>query len=176
MDYTPYEDTRSNVLTIWKQGQCHLNKFWKSWLTEYLPSLRERFNTEMKPAKGEVDRTPNVGEIVIVKEEDFPRGKWKIAKIIKVIDSESDGLQRGVKLRYPSGRITNRPFRLIYPLECDDRVEQPKMQSKIKISSVQKKTEDQKPTPAKTRPVRNAADVARSRIRMQCNEISVVGV
>ena len=60
----------------------------------------------MKSIKGEVIQKPNVGEIIMVKEENLPRGRWKIARVEDLIKSERDGIERAVKLQYPSGRVT----------------------------------------------------------------------
>ena len=117
MSYTPDQDTRAHLLEMWKKGQGYLKKFWKSWLTEYLPSLRERYNAVMKAIKGEVDRKPKIGEIVIVKEEDLPRGRWEIVRVQNL--SEVDGLERAAKLQFSSGRTSSRPLRLLYPLEYE---------------------------------------------------------
>ena len=100
----------------WKKGQSMLNNFWRGWNTEYLQSLREKHSLNMKPIKGEVQRTPNVGEIVIVKEECLPRGSWKLAKIVSLIDSEIDKVPRAASLISSNGRSFKRPFRLLYPL------------------------------------------------------------
>ena len=119
---TPDQGIRTNILQAWKKGQNHLKRFWNLWINEYLPSLRERYNVKMKSIKGEVHRNPQIGEVVIVRDDALPRGKWKVAKILKLLESEVDGVARAVKLRLPSGRITQRPLRMIYPLECDNGV------------------------------------------------------
>ena len=54
---------------------------------------------QMKPVKGEVDRDPNIGEVVIVK-EDLSRSKWKLAKVLSLIKSDVDGIERAAKLQY----------------------------------------------------------------------------
>ena len=117
LQYTPNQDNRETLLRSWKKGQVNLKQFLKSWLTEYLPSLRERYNVVMKSIKGELDRIPRIGEVVIVEQEGLPRGRWKIARVMKLMRSDIDGLERAAKLQFPSGYITCRPLRLLYPLE-----------------------------------------------------------
>ena len=88
-------------------------------MLDYLPALRERISNEMKRVKGEVVREPIIGELVIVREDGMPRGKWKVAKIENIISSEIDGLQRAAKLITISGKIITRPIRDVYPLEAN---------------------------------------------------------
>ena len=71
----------------------------------------------MKSVKGEYPRSPEIGEVVIVKEENMPRGSWKIARITQLIRSEVDGIARAATLVSSNGREFRRPFRLLYPLE-----------------------------------------------------------
>ena len=82
-----------------------------------MKSLRETHTLNMRPIKGEINRTPNIGEAVIIKEEGTPRGNWKIARIENLIKSDVDGVCRAASLVLSSGRKLKRPFRLIYPLE-----------------------------------------------------------
>ena len=42
-----------------------------------------------------------------------------VCNIKDLIKSEIDGIELAVKLQYPSGRVTYRPFKLLYPLECE---------------------------------------------------------
>ena len=94
-----------------------LQGFWESWISEYLPTLRERHSLQMKAVKGEVVRSPVVGEVVIVKEDNMPRGSWKLGRIVNLINSEIDGIARAATLIMNNGKQFRRPFRLLYPLE-----------------------------------------------------------
>ena len=175
ISYMPNQDTRTKLLLMWKKGQSYINKFWQLWITEYLPSLRERHKIQMKGIKGEVDRKPKCGEIVIVN-EDLPRGKWKMAQIVNLIKGDIDGVERAVTLRYPSGKLAKRPFKLIYPLECDDELVDKGIatngnESIGKAIQKCKEGQDNKCRVKYQRSVRNAAGVARERIRMQCSDI-----
>ena len=89
-EYCPRETTSTTLMNKWKKGQMYLNRFWKLWITEYLQGLREWQNLHTRAVKGEVPRCPNVGEVVIVKDEGRPCGHWKIARIIKLIVNELD--------------------------------------------------------------------------------------
>ena len=87
------------------------------WSTDYLQTLRERHTLQMKAVKGECSRSPEIGEVVLVKEDKMPRGTWKLAKVVNLIKSEVDGIARAALLRMSSGKHFRRPFRLLYPLE-----------------------------------------------------------
>ena len=74
----------------------------------------------MKSIKGEVSRKPKSGEIVMLKEANQPRGKWKMAKVQGLIQNHVDNQHRAAQVMLPSGKVLKRPFRLIYPVEmCD---------------------------------------------------------
>ena len=67
----PDEDISSR--RRWKQVVAISNQFWKRWLIEYLPTLQSRriwnvHQTSIEP-----------GTIVLLKEENWPRGKWPLA-------------------------------------------------------------------------------------------------
>ena len=126
ISYTQYENLANVLLENWKRGQIYLNHFWTIWSNEYLQSLREKHILKMRPIKGEVTRIPRVGEVVIIKEEGLPRGRWKLAKIKNLIKSELDGLIRAVNLVMANGKTIKRPVRFIYPMEgniCNDESE-----------------------------------------------------
>ena len=192
LSYTPDQDTGDHLLEIWKKGQDYLKNFWRCWLSEYLPSLRERYNVVMKAIKREVDRKPKIGEIVIVKEEGLPSGRWKIARVKNLTKSVIDGFERAAKLQFPSGRISNRPLRLLYPLEYEednndyvkDQIEDDNNDGHTNHGKdnnnveeeIEENTNDEVIRRTSTR---NAANAARSRIRRWCNnenEIAELGL
>ena len=113
-------DSSTKLIEMWKRGQDRLDNFWNVWSTEYLHVLREKKATKLKPVKGEVRRKPELGEIVIVKEENQHRGRWKIAKVQRLIISEIDNKHRAVQLLLPSRLMIKRPFKFIYSIEMND--------------------------------------------------------
>ena len=74
-------------------------------------------------------RTVSVGDVVVVREEDQPRRKWRVGKILDLILG-SDGCTRGglVQVRSKGGKCTKlrRPVQRLYPLEiqCEVPVQQ----------------------------------------------------
>ena len=82
----------------------------------YLTSLRERRQTEFKRDKGDVNSEPQVGDVVLVKDQG-PRAGWRYGVVTEQHFSK-DGLIRAVDVRIPNGHILSRPPKLLYPLEC----------------------------------------------------------
>ena len=72
-----------------------LRHFWQRWNKKYLADLRE-FYRSIQPTKTE--RQIEVGEIVLVQEEDLQRSKWKIGRVEELLRNH-EGEVRGVKLR-----------------------------------------------------------------------------
>ena len=153
INYNVVEKLSNTLLEQWKKGQSRLNHFWKIWTKEYLQTLRERHTLMMKPRKGEVTRLPQIGEVVIVEEENMPRGRWVIGRIQSLIKSDVDDVPRAATLVTPSGRSYKRPFRLLYPLEpYNEKIED------------QSTTNTDESLETKRRPTRKAAAIARTRI------------
>ena len=117
LNYNPVETLSDELLQQWEKGQERLDQFWDIWMTEYLQTLRERHTLMMKSRKGEIQRIPKVGEVMIVKEEGIPRGSWMIATVQSLIKSEIDNVPRVAAIMSSSGRIFKRPFKLLFPLE-----------------------------------------------------------
>ena len=88
----------------------------------------------MKSVKGEVRRKPTIGDVVVVKDEGLPRGKWKLARIIGLIKGEVDGIERAANLKFSSGRTAKRPLKFIFPLECDGYIEDENQRKELNIS------------------------------------------
>ena len=109
--------------------------------------------------KGELTRIPILEEVVIVKEEGLPRGRWKLAKVKEILKSGIDNVERAVRLLMPNGKYITRPFRLVYPLETsgNNSIEVDKTNLKPNESSIQ--SENGKPEQ------RLAATIARIKIR-----------
>ena len=94
-----------------------LNHFWKQWSKEYLLELRD---AHRQRNISKTSAPVKIGDIVLVHDQDHPRGFLKVAQVDKLITGR-DGLIRGAALRLPSknGQQTTlqRPLQLIYPLE-----------------------------------------------------------
>lgn len=75
----------------WRRVQYLINEFWYRWRNEFLQSLqvRQKWMRSRKNLK--------VGDVVIVKDIDMPRNRWKLARIVETYP-ENDGLVRKVKI------------------------------------------------------------------------------
>ena len=76
----------------WRQIQYLAGLFWKRWVKEYLPILqsRQKWNT--------VKRNVAEGDIVLVVEQNIPRGDWPLGRIIEV-NRGRDGLVRSARVK-----------------------------------------------------------------------------
>ena len=110
--------TYMEILKSWKVGNRILNNFWRIWVLEYLPALTQRKMLANKRQKGVLDRSPSIGEIVIIKEDNQPRGRWKMGKVVELIKGEVDGVERAAKLITAGNKFLKRPLCYLYPLEC----------------------------------------------------------
>jgi len=66
---TSEQSTASKLLDAWKYGQRNLDYFWGLWRTEYLLSLRERAQTQLRVYNKQVSNTPKVGDVVSIKDK-----------------------------------------------------------------------------------------------------------
>ena len=97
-----------------KYIQMRQSHLWNRWEREYLTNLREYH--EMR-SKG--NNKPEIGEVMMIKEEPTNRGKWKLGRIISLIEGK-DGVTRGATLRVISGRNPSeiqRPIQKLYSME-----------------------------------------------------------
>ena len=118
---------------------------WKRRSTEYLRTLREKYNLKHhgKPS------TLSVGEVVIIASDERNRGKWTLG-IVEEHFPERDGIIRSPKVKTANGHL-ERAVNHLYPLE---------------LSSNQSSNQQTlNPLAPVYRPVRDAAVTARSRIQ-----------
>ena len=115
---TPLEggDATKMLLRLWKYKQKKLDVMWKQFYDEYLTSLRERGQIWHRNPRSTAKSVPKVGEVVIVKDEDAPRGVWKLGKITKLIESR-DRVIRSAEVKLPNKMLINRSISHLYPLE-----------------------------------------------------------
>ena len=101
-----------------------MKQFFKRFEIDYIQSLQERyFYTNNK--KYENKSSASVGDIVLIKENNIPRMKWRKGKIIKLIHGK-DGLVRGVEICIYQRELNKtttikRPVQLIVPFEIMDQ-------------------------------------------------------
>jgi hypothetical protein len=93
----------------WRQTQVLVDHIWKRWLREYLPNLTVR-----RCWKSE---QPNLhpNDLVLMMEENLPRGQWPLGRIVEVLPSDDDRV-RTVKVKTARGQYC-RPVTKICLLE-----------------------------------------------------------
>ena len=89
-----------------------MNHFWCRWKDEYLIELR---NSHHHSAKNAVPTPVAVGDMVVVHDEDLPRGLWKLARVEGLVTG-ADELVRGATIRVKSRGNTSSTPRC--PLQC----------------------------------------------------------
>ena len=95
--------------------------FWQVWRNDYLLSLRERTQTDLKGPRCQALGKAKTGEIVLIK-DNLPRGSWKLGRIVNLITS-SDGEVRAATVMLKSRKTIRRPLKLLYPIECSDQLD-----------------------------------------------------
>ena len=110
------EVTREDLTRRMKHLSKVINDFWRRWRSEYLLELREA-HRYLRTPKGSANPIA-VGDIVIVHDENQPRGLWKLGKIEELIQG-ADGNVRGAIVKMPSGgqSTLRRSVQHLYPLE-----------------------------------------------------------
>ncbi|XP_053390685.1 uncharacterized protein LOC128553527 [Mercenaria mercenaria] len=69
----------------------------------------------IKSEKIQSDSVPNIGDIVIIKDE-LPRCCWRMARIVD-IQRIKDNKVRSAEVQLATGRVLRRPLSLLFPLE-----------------------------------------------------------
>ena len=102
-----------------------MNHFWKRWREEYLLELR---NSHRYTTQNNTNKAVSTGDVVVVHDEDQPRGKWWIGKVEDPLVG-ADGHVRGAVVRVQSkgGKSTTlrRPVQRLYPLEIQCQAAEP---------------------------------------------------
>ena len=72
-----------------KHIQTLINKFWKSWTSDYLKELRERHKNIYKMKGREII----LGEPVLIKDEVIPSSRWRIGRVYKLHKGTDDKIR-----------------------------------------------------------------------------------
>ena len=100
----------------WRRVQFLVNEFWMRWRKDYLQSLQPRQKWVA------TRRNLHVGDIVIMKDDNLPRNRWKLA-LVEETYPDDDGLVRKVRLKIAdqnldkNGRPTGPATRLCRPVQ-----------------------------------------------------------
>ncbi|XP_045497496.1 uncharacterized protein LOC123695635 [Colias croceus] len=98
-----YKQADAGLLTRWRCIQKMTQDFWHRWRSEYLNTLQQRskWYTNIQ--------SPNIGDVVVIKEEDLPPTKWLLG-CVKEVHPGSDGLVRIVTVRCKGSKELKRPL------------------------------------------------------------------
>lgn len=88
--------------------------FWQRWSKEYLETLQGRTKWAT------TERGAEVGDLVVVKDQNMPPGQWKRGRITEIFPGK-DGVVRSVRLQTMGGREYHRPIvKLVFlPVDKD---------------------------------------------------------
>jgi len=85
-------------------------------------------NSHRKATQHSSNPVASIGDVVIVHDENQPRGKWRIGRVEAFVTG-SDGHVRGavVRVKTKAGRLAKlrRPLQRLYPLEVRCRNDEP---------------------------------------------------
>ncbi len=105
-------DVPENNSRRWfRHAQYLASIFWRRWIQEYLPQLQKRQKWTQKR------RNFKENDLVLVVDENVPRGQWQLGKVVEVI-SDDKGHVRSVRVR-TSTSTKLRPITKICLLEED---------------------------------------------------------
>ena len=94
----------------WRQAQLLTDQVWKRWRKEYLPTLLSR-----QKWQSETDNL-QLGAVVLIVDENTPRGLWPLARVVKVYPS-TDGRVRSADVKTANG-VYRRPVNKLCLLEA----------------------------------------------------------
>ena len=110
-----------------------LGHFWKRWTKEYLLNLREYHHSrEVNREQGHIQ----VGDVVIVKEDNVPRGRWKVAVVEHLIVNKDEEIRGAiVRLVNKKGTFTRlrRSIQHLYPIEVTSEHKGDKLDNSIDV-------------------------------------------
>ena len=86
----------------WRRTQHLAQEFWSRWSKEYLQQLQAR-NKWIRP-----QRNFKIGDVVLLKENQSPRNRWPMAKVIDT-HPDDEGQVRSVTVLTSNGSELERP-------------------------------------------------------------------
>ncbi|VDK25309.1 unnamed protein product, partial [Anisakis simplex] len=116
-EFNPHPpSTRQQFLDEWRKSEEYRNKFWIIWSREYLQLLREREQQLHKGPYAQERRTPRIGEVVLLNEQNRPRCMWRLARIVETPEGSGHAI-RTARIKLATGRTLVRSIAHLYPLE-----------------------------------------------------------
>ena len=106
-----FDERDLNSRKRWRQAQT---LFWRRWLREYMSRLTER---RKWTTRSQTDA--QIGDLVLVVEDNLPRGRWNLGRVVKTFPGD-DGLIRTVEVQTTQGTF-KRPVAKLCLLEEAER-------------------------------------------------------
>lgn len=98
-----YKNKNINLLTRWQMIQKMTQDFWGRWQSEYLNTMQQRYKWQDSVP------SPNVGNVVVIKEDDLPPTKWLLGRV-KIVHPGADNLVRVVTVQCKGNHEMKRPL------------------------------------------------------------------
>ncbi|RCN46041.1 hypothetical protein ANCCAN_07907 [Ancylostoma caninum] len=108
--------TKAQAITALQNSCKTVEKFWQIWRAQYLTSLREKHQQEIRKQRASCI-SPKAGDIVLISEPTLPRHMWKLGRIHEL--GNHSEIVRDAVVILPSRRKIRRPINLLVPLELD---------------------------------------------------------
>ncbi|CAJ0588381.1 unnamed protein product [Cylicocyclus nassatus] len=112
---TSSRDNYESLKTQYRLLQTDLDYFWDLWHKEYLTALAERQATRTQKSSG-TKRSPRVGDVVLIKEQDLSRSRWPLGLILQ-LHTSPDGNVRSARIKIGKRKIVDRALNHLLPLE-----------------------------------------------------------
>ena len=108
----PLPDLPKGLTKGWRTAQALLEKFWRQFKTEYVTThLKRRGGSESNPI--------NIGDVVLMSNDQEPREYWRQLVVIDIMNDELSH-PRIVKLRDARGKVFTRHISSLVKLELSD--------------------------------------------------------
>ncbi|VDP12997.1 unnamed protein product [Heligmosomoides polygyrus] len=92
-----------------------IDRFWDLWRSDYLAALKERQQLRIRQPRS-ANITPGVGDVVIMGDDNTPRGLWPLAVITK-LNYAPDKVAISAVVRTTNGKFLTGSITQLYPLE-----------------------------------------------------------
>ncbi|PIC28056.1 hypothetical protein B9Z55_020098 [Caenorhabditis nigoni] len=94
----------------------HVKRFWQVFCKDYQNQSRIYESIEVGKKAHSNKVIPIIGEIVLVKSDQQPRNKWRMARVVKLCPG-NDGVVRSVEIKTKEKKILKRRIEQLIPLE-----------------------------------------------------------
>lgn len=110
------QEIPENRLALWQRTQAFVQQIWRKWKTEYLSNLQNR--TRWTKQRDNI----KIGTMVLLKEDNLPPLKWKLARVVAVYKGSDDNI-RVVTVRTQDGKF-DRSISKICVLPIQDNIDE----------------------------------------------------